>query len=165
MVGSNDPTALDMDVDPRRRRMRGTAIHGNMPFDVPFITEIAPNLWQGGCEDGLVLPHKIKFVVSLYPWEKYKLHDQAERYEVTMYDSLDQDTAEVERIATFVNELRKEGPVLVHCQAGLNRSSLIVARALMLEGMTNWEAIELIRQKRSPACLCNQAFERYLMEL
>jgi protein-tyrosine phosphatase len=52
----------------------------------------------------------------------------------------------------------------VHCQAGLNRSSLVVGRALMLGGMTADDAIVLIRRKRSPACLSNPSFERWLRQ-
>ena len=65
-------------------------------------------------------------------------------------------------IATWVNTCRETAPTLVHCQAGLNRSSLVAARALVLGGRTPDEAITLIRRKRSPACLCNPAFERWL---
>ena len=54
-------------------------------------------------------------------------------------------------------------PVLVHCQAGLNRSSLVAARALMFEGRPAVDAIAVVRKRRSPACLCNQAFEEYLL--
>jgi hypothetical protein len=41
-------TALEIDFDPTVQRMRGVALHGGMPFDVPTISEIGPNLWQGG---------------------------------------------------------------------------------------------------------------------
>lgn len=162
---SADPTAIDIQFDPTKQRMVGVATHGMTPFDVPFISELAPNLWQGGCQQGLILPEFIDYVVSLYPWEKYTINHGAERTEITMYDSLDQATHQVDEIAAKVNELRKKGVVLVHCQAGLNRSSLIATRALMLEGMTADEAIKLVRAKRSPACLCNPAFEAYLRSL
>lgn len=69
-----DPTAIDISPDPLELRMCGTTAHGWIPFDVPYMTEIAPNLWQGGCTTGLVLPKTIKHVVSLYPWERYKVH-------------------------------------------------------------------------------------------
>jgi protein-tyrosine phosphatase len=51
---------------------------------------------------------------------------------------------------------------LVHCQAGLNRSGVVVAYALMLNGMSAAEAIARIRERRSPAVLCNPQFERWL---
>jgi protein-tyrosine phosphatase len=64
-----------------------------------------------------------------------------------------------------VNTCRQAAPTLVHCQAGLNRSSLVAARALVLDGMTPDNAITLIRAMRSPACLSNPSFERWLRAL
>jgi len=160
----NDPTAIPMSLDPRQKRMKGVATHGMTPFDVPYISKLADNLWQGGCEEGLVLPHNIDKVLSLYPWEQYFIdREDVERVEIKMYDSEDQAFDQVDELAHLVNTWRKEGfNVLVHCQAGLNRSSLVATRALMLEGMSADEAIKLVRSKRSPACLCNPAFEKHL---
>ena len=42
-----DPTAIEIDFDPTVQRMKGVTVHGGMPFDVPIISEIGPNLWQG----------------------------------------------------------------------------------------------------------------------
>lgn len=165
MTDSSDPTAIPIEFDPQKQRMVGYARHGNTPFDVPFISEIVPGLWQGGCQNGLILPEFIDHVVSLYPWEKYTIKHTAFRQEVEMYDSTDQPFDNVDTIAEAVNGLREQGVVLVHCQAGLNRSSLVVARALMLEGMSADDVIKLIREKRSPACLCNPAFEEWLKGL
>ena len=38
--------------------------------------------------------------------------------------------------------------VYVHCQAGMNRSALVVARILMVRGMNAREAIDLVRERR-----------------
>jgi protein-tyrosine phosphatase len=161
MIG--DPTGIKIDFDPTVQRMRGVARHGNTPFDVPFISEIASNLWQGGCQDGLMLPKFIRHVVSLYPWEQYKVqHELESNLWVRMYDSEDQMFGQVELLARWVNQCRETGPVLVHCQAGLNRSSLVAAKALILSGKSPEEAIGLLREKRSPACLCNPVFEKWL---
>lgn len=159
-----DPTAIAIDVDPRYRRMRGVAVHGDTPFDVPFISEIAPNLWMGGCASGLVLPDHIDFVVSLYPWERYQLNESQRRYEHRMYDSAagDFNPSEVLQLALMIDTARYEVCVLVHCQAGLNRSGLVMALALMVGGKTADEAIALLREKRSPAVLCNASFEGWL---
>lgn len=162
----SDPTAIPMGLDPQKQRMSGHARHGNTPFDVPYMTEIIPKLWQGGCRKGLILPHFIDVVISLYPWERYTIEHDAERFETVMYDSLDQAYDQVDTIAKQVNDLLSEGKtVLVHCQAGLNRSSLVVACALMAHGYTAKGAIKRIRTFRSPACLCNPSFEKYLLEL
>ncbi|MBO0676873.1 dual specificity protein phosphatase family protein [Mycolicibacterium sp. S2-37] len=164
---SVDPTRINIKTDPTSKRMRGVAYHGNTPFDVPFISRISYNLWQGGCENGLVLPEFIDHVVSLYPWEKYTINHEvlSEQY-IEMYDSTDQAFDQVDEIAREVNKLRKSGQVLVHCQAGLNRSSLIAARALYLfakdvdgVGVSGAQVIDHLRAMRSPACLCNPSFE------
>lgn len=167
IMESIDPTAIPIQFDPTLQRMIGRAYHGNTYFDVPFISEILPGLWQGGCEQGLILPAHIDYVVSLYPWEKYTIRHDAERHEVTMYDSVDMEHPDLlNEVADRVNAYRKAGTVLVHCQAGLNRSSLIAGLALIRNGdvKDGKEAIELLRSKRSPACLCNPAFHDYLME-
>lgn len=162
-----DPTAFEIDFDATKARMSGVARHGMTPFDVPFISNIEANLWQGGCKTGLKLPENIQHVVSLYKWEDYD-HGPLKTHEiVTMYDSAGVvDGEEVDRLANLVNDLLKTGEdVLVHCQAGLNRSSLIAARSLMLRDdnpLTAGEAITLIRESRSPACLCNPSFEEWL---
>jgi len=161
-----DPTRIDIATDPTQQRMRGYATHGNTYFDVPFVSEIADNLWQGGCEDGLVLPDFIAHVVSLYPWERYEIRHQVRSVlSVVMYDSEDQGYEQVDAIARWVTSCREDGPTLVHCQVGLNRSSLVAARALTLGGLTGLGAVELIREKRSPACLCNRTFEAYILGL
>lgn len=166
MTITADPTAFAITFDPRERRMSGYTAHKHMFFDVPFMTEVADNLWVGGCQNGLVLPRNISHLLSLYKWERYTVnHRLRTRHEVTMYDSLDQAMGQVDRWARWVNARRRTGEVLVHCQAGLNRSNLITARALMLGGMSADDAIALVREKRSPAALCNQAFEDYLRGL
>ena len=158
-----DPTAIKIDFNPTVHRLTGVTRHGSAAFDVPLISEIAPNLWQGGCEDGQILPDFIKHLVSLYPWESYDArHELDSALLVRMYDSDDQTFEQIEELARWVNLCRTTGPVLVHCQAGLNRSSLVAARALILDGMSAHDAITVVREKRSPACLCNRAFKDYL---
>lgn len=55
--------------------------------------------------------------------------------------------------------------VLVRCQAGLNRSGLIVALTLVKDGHDPDDAIRLIRERRSPFALCNRFFAEYLQSL
>lgn len=166
---ANDPTKVEVDTsnspDPFVRRMRGKAIHGNTPFDVPFITQVTETLYVGGCETGLVLPREIVHMVSLYPWEAYRIqHRTRSTMFVTMYDSFDQDTTQVDAIADWVNVCAEDGPTLVHCQAGLNRSNLIAATALVRSGVFSPQAaIDLLRERRSPAILCNHAFEEFVL--
>ncbi|HEY7821189.1 MAG TPA: dual specificity protein phosphatase family protein, partial [Acidimicrobiia bacterium] len=53
--------------------------------------------------------------------------------------------------------------VLIRCQAGVNRSGLVSALVLMLDGYRAEEAIALLRQRRSPVVLSNRHFERWLL--
>lgn len=161
---SFDPTRIDLGHDPRTRRFSGVAYHGDTPFDVPYISHITGNLWVGGCENGLVLPEDIQHLVSLYPWEQYTIqHELKSVLTVRMYDSLEQGIGQVRGIAEWVNACVADGPTLVHCQAGLNRSNLVAGAALILSGMAPRDAIALLRERRSPAVLCNGAFERHLL--
>lgn len=158
-----DPTKVAISTDPRARRMVGTAIHGDTPFDVPYMSQIDHHLFVGGCEYGMVLPEYIVNLVSLYPWEAYEVsHNLHSQLSVRMYDSLDQAMHQVEVLASWLNVCCEDGPTLIHCQAGLNRSNLVAATALKQRGMTGEEAIALLREKRSPAVLCNPAFEEWL---
>jgi protein-tyrosine phosphatase len=70
------------------------------------------------------------------------------------------------RAAKFAHQSWKSGKkVLVRCQAGINRSGLVMGIVLMLEGYTADEAINMMREKRSSAVLINRSFEKYLKEL
>jgi hypothetical protein len=65
-----------------------------------------------------------------------------------------------ERIASLVRD-RKH--VAVNCLSGVNRSGLLVARALVELGYTPEEAIETVRTARGPMALSNQHFVRFLL--
>lgn len=165
LVGE-DPTRVELSTDPLTRRFVGVAIHGNTPFDVPFISEIVPGFYQGGCQQDLILPDNIKHVISLYPWERYYGTEGLDLFEeFKLYDSADQpDMPSIVAIAKLVNGARKYGDTLVHCQAGLNRSGLVAGVALVLEGMGPQEALDTLRESRSPVVLCNKTFEKALLD-
>lgn len=162
----SDKTGIKPVFDPTVQRLSGFTTHGDMPIDVPFMTEIVPGLWQGGVRNGLILPGFIRHVVSLYQGEAYRVkHKPDSTLSVRMLDAEDEDLGVVDEIARWAHARWKTGPLLAHCQAGLNRSSLVTARVLMLDGMTAAGAIALLREKRSLACLCNPAFEEWLRTL
>ena len=148
--------------------MKGAVtVHGGLSFDVPFISEIDRNLWQGGCEGSLVLPEFIRHLVSLSPWERFTVkHDLDSILIVRLYDSEDQTFEQVEELARWVNICRATGPGARALQGSrLNRSSLVAARAHVLGGKTAGDAIRAVRKERSPACLCNRVFEGCLRGL
>jgi hypothetical protein len=65
-----------------------------------------------------------------------------------------------ERIASLVREGRH---VAVNCMSGVNRSGLLVARALVELGYTPEAAIDAVRAARGPMALGNQHFVRFLL--
>lgn len=165
---SFDPTRIDIKTDPTRQLMSGVTYHGNISFTCPLISHIGGNLWVGGCEDGIRLPNEIDHVISLYPWEEYKRHtDHFKSYaEFVMYDATGMDQTDTFlRVAAYVTECLRNGPTLIHCQAGLNRSNTVAAIALTMLGADPEDAIALLREKRSPAVLCNPDFERLVLGL
>lgn len=159
------PGGLGYTRDPLEARFVGTTVHGDMPFDCPYMTEITENLWLGGCDGSLVLPETIRHIVRLIHFDQYQVGHMISTYLVVpLHDALDQDLSMIDRLARWVNECREDAPTLVHCQAGLNRSGLVAARALILDGVAPADAISLLREKRSPAVLCNSAFEEWLLK-
>ena len=159
-MGEFDHLATDLE----SHHIEGFAVHGGAAFSVPLVSHIVGNLWTGGCRDGVALPHDFRYVVSLYPWERYVLGPDTERIEVPLLDSSEPlgDGEDVHEVARFTLDAIGEAKTLVHCQAGLNRSGLVAGLALVLSGMRPVEAISLLREQRSPAVLCNPTFERWL---
>ena len=164
-VTDQDHTAIPIRLDPTRQWMTGTAVHGNTPFSVPYVTPITPERWTSGCSSGMVLPSEVQHVVSLYPWEAYKTrHKVRSTLAVRLYDEdSEPDRNLIHGLANWVNACRKDGITLVHCQAGLNRSALVAGLALCLsEEIPGAEAIALLRKERSNAVLCNPSFRSWL---
>jgi protein-tyrosine phosphatase len=74
------------------------------------------------------------------------------------------ETAVLVALADLVNDLRRGGKrVLIHCAAGINRSGLLAAAALIRDGMEADEAVETVRARR-PGVLNNPEFVRQLIE-
>ena len=145
-------------------RIEGIAAHGSTPVSAPLLTQIDETLWQGGCVQGVDLGGYFQHIVSLYSGERFNPGcDLASFVEVRLFDESRVPNPEMlYHLARWVNLCRARGRVLVHCQAGLNRSALVTGLALVLAGLTPTEAITTLR-KRSPAILCNKYFERWLL--
>lgn len=146
---------------------------GGVALDVPLASRITGNLWVGGWP-GPILTSKFASkirpltmfagIVDVYG-EPYPLPVGPVYVRKPLQDwAGEPDARTVVTLAMVVNLLLMNGPVLVHCQAGINRSSLIAAAALTLSAAETSidDAIALIREKRSPLCLSNDAFERWL---
>lgn len=145
-------------------RLRGTAYHGDTPFDVPLFTKVTDGLWQGGDPATIGrLPDYFEHVVNLFPGTDYAIGRRTTMLTAMLYDSSDvPDRGRLELLADHVRAARRLGPTLVHCQVGLNRSSLVLGLALIRDGEDPEAAIALLRSRRCSAVLCNRTFERYL---
>ncbi len=154
--------------------------------------EIVPGLYQGGTDDydvigaylnedlsqlsarakwdigvsGLVTNKDFDTVATLY----VRANAPGAKVKELRYAFLDGDMSDIdpERDLHFmVREAHadwKSGKrVLIRCQAGMNRSGLVMALVLIREGYTAAEAIKLIRRRRCEGAITNRHFEDYLL--
>ncbi len=142
-----------------------------------LFSEITTNLWQGGTPDEIHCDvssvssfldntHNFTAVVTLDSYSqpvgrsikelRYGFIDgRIERNEIP----------KLLEVADWAYENWQRGEkVLVRCQAGANRSGLIVAIVLMKDGYSAQEAIDLIRSKR-PFALSNSEFVSFLRKI
>ena len=142
-------------------------------------SEVLPGLWQGGTDDddtiwelergsvAEITKREFDTVITAYGWANpCDWLVKEVRYPFYDGDMNDIDFTEIYQVVGIAHADWKAGKkVLIRCQAGLNRSGLIMALVLMKEGYTADEAITLIREKRSRWALCNRTFEKWLREL
>ena len=147
-------------------------------WDFPLWSEILPGLWLGGTDDNdtietgvdtykprMITKDDFDTVITLYSWAQ-PVDWLVEEVRYGFYDSEIShiDFAAVERAADFAYQAWKSGKrVLIRCQAGINRSSLVMENVLMKDKYKAREAIDLMREKRSKAVLLNRHFVDYLV--
>lgn len=130
--------------------------------------EVVSGLWLGSSE--MAYPRdEFDAVVSVFDWhydrEAWLPPKGTPHMVMPFYDSSSiPDMKWFEVINKFIHTFHSNGhSVLVRCQAGLNRSSLVAAvymcEHLGLDGPT---AIELIRASRSNDCLFNRQFNDWI---
>ena len=149
-----------------------------MEDESSLFSEILPNLYMGGTGDsdivqfGKRLPQlhereEFDSVVTCYSYAQpmsWYVHENRYGFADGPMDA--ETFVKVQELATWLHaEWRLGKKCLSRCQAGLNRSGLVVALVLMLEGCSADEAIALIREKRDPNALFNLHFVRKLQEL
>lgn len=138
---------------------------------------IAPNLFQGGTDD-LDVIHLAQTnnrprtdlpfdaIVTMYAWARpadWKV--QEFRYGVPDASITDIDLDRLRQAVDFGYDRWKQGDrVLVRCQAGLNRSGLVLALILIKDGLTPTQAISRIRDNRGEDALFNRDFYNWLMK-
>jgi len=137
---------------------------------------IAPNLFQGGTDD-LDVIHLAQTnnrprtdlpfdaIVTMYAWARpadWKV--QEFRYGVPDASITDIDLDRLRQAVDFGSDRWKQGDrVLVRCQAGLNRSGLVLALILIKDGLKPAEAIARIRDNRGEDALFNRDFHNWLL--
>ena len=138
-------------------------------------SEVVPGLWQGGTDDDdvfdqlekpMITKKEFDLVITAYSsanpvdWFVKEL-----RFGFYDSDMKDFDPSDLQPIVRMAHAEWKRGQrVLIRCQAGMNRSGLIMALVLIREGYTAEDAINLIREKRSKHALFNGRFEKWLRE-
>jgi protein-tyrosine phosphatase len=138
---------------------------------------VAPNLFQGGTDD-LDVIHLAQTnyrprtdlpfdaIVTMYAWARpADWNIQEFRYGVPDASIKDIDLDRLRQAVEFGYDRWKQGDrVLVRCQAGLNRSGLVLALILIKDGLEPAEAINRIRDNRGPDALFNDNFHAWLLK-
>ena len=148
-----------------------------LQFPQALWSEILPGLWQGGTDDYDVIGrspvglrptrHRFDSVYTLYgnangaDWGVKEVRFAF--YDGDMHD-FDPQTDLWLPVAEAHADWKAGKRVLIRCQAGLNRSGLVMALVLIREGYSPVEAIDLIRAQRGSDAMCNHIFERWLLE-
>ena len=138
-------------------------------------TEILPGLWQGGTSESshLGMPTKVghyrgerpfDLIVTLYadaqpaPWGVEEI-----RYGFPDAELDPTEFVGIQEIATYAAARWQAGArVLVRCQAGVNRSGLVMALLMTELGWQREDILTHLRAMRSPAVLQNQHFRAAL---
>lgn len=144
-------------------------------IDTNLYSEILEGLYMGGTSDDDVVDiakplrnlnevQEFDSVVTCYSWAQpmsWYVHENRFGF---ADGPIDEETlVKVKELAAWLHKEWKSGKrCLSRCQAGANRSGLVMGAVLMIEGYTATEAINLIRSKRGPHALFNDHFVRYL---
>ena len=133
----------------------------------PFTCDaVVPGLFQGDFPEGDVDWSKFDDVVSMSnAAPRPLLRTDGLWLHVPIRDGEMEDPIAVRDAARTVAERVAAGRrVLVHCWAGLNRSGVVSARALMFMGIPVADAIATVRAARGSDALFNAHFVEWLYE-
>ena len=144
-------------------------------FETELYSEILPGLFMGGTADNDVVDvakplrnlnevQEFDSVVTCYSWAQpmsWYVHENRFGFADGPMD--EKTFAKVDELASWLHAEWKSGRrCLSRCQAGLNRSGILISLVLQKEGYSADDAITLIREKRSPNALFNTDFARWL---
>lgn len=128
--------------------------------------EVAPGLYQGDFPEGKVDWGRFDDVVSMSnAAPSPRLGPDGLWLHVPIWDGeMEEPDLVRETARTVADRVASGRRVLVHCWAGLNRSGVVAARALMFLGVPVDEAIAAVRAARGPDALFNERFVAWLHE-
>ena len=142
----------------------------------PLYSEVAPNLFMGGTDDNATIDraqplrhfeggNEFDCVVTLYAWAAPANWGVEERrFGFPDANIIEEYIPTILELAHWAHAKWSAGKkVNIRCQAGLNRSGIVTALTLMIDGMSADKAIDTLRQKRSTYALCNGEFEHWLL--
>ena len=140
-------------------------------------SEVLPNLFISGTLDHDVVenpmnytelmgPSDFESVVTMYAHARpLGYYTREQRFGVADAEIDPLSVPEIIQLADWLHSEWNIGKkVAARCQAGWNRSGLIIALVLLKEGYSADEAISLIRERRSPNALCNPHFVKFIEE-
>ena len=146
--------------------------------ETTLYSEVLPNLYISGTLDDDTIYHGKNYVtmtkeplfdsvVCLYGHANpFGYYVREQRYGIPDSELEASAIPEILELAEWLHKEWKKGKrVAAKCQAGWNRSSLIVALVLLKEGFDAESAINLIRERRSPNALCNPHFVNFIREM
>jgi hypothetical protein len=160
-----------------------TAPRYNVYYPEDLWNEILPGLTLGGTADedvvfeghqggrfehqAYITTEHFDTVVTMYAFAKpVDWFVKEIRFGIYDSDMKDFETDELHDLVVAAHKDWKKGKrVLVRCQAGINRSGLVMALMLIRDGYAPEDAINLMRGQRGQAVLANKHFEKWLMGL
>jgi hypothetical protein len=142
----------------------GITRRGGAMVRIPAWTVIGDNLILGA-HPADTLPPNVDVIANVDSFRFYEVPDGVIYLHFAYWDTdAVPDATELDVVAAFLNDLRAAGKtVFVHCRLGLNRSALLTGLMLIDEGYLAEDAIDLMRDLRSPRVLENRTFEHYLL--
>ena len=155
------------------------------PDQTPYMpaelwSEIQSGLWVGGTgssdeifsrrpidADPEITKRNFDTVITMYAWARpVDWFVKEIRFGIYDHDMSDFEQRALHDLVKIAHtDWRAGDRVLIRCQAGINRSSLVAALVLIRDGMDAQSAIELLRNKRAGGVLRNSFFEDWLLTI
>lgn len=134
------------------------------------VNQVALGLWIGQSPSAAEMLNGFDLVVNLEDRAPFLQENRGvmPRYIWAPMEDCDIQTKpempdQIRFLASLVNLALMGGKrVLIHCIAGLNRSGVVSARALIGQGFSAEKAIAAVRRARGEFALCNPSFEEWL---